>query len=256
MRLDTSRHRRLLARKSAPCSSDAPPARMCIVWVDRHVHKNGGTSMRRVVRHLTKADAVQQIGGWDAAVGNWRAFMNGIGSMVEPCSEKLRQLRIGLETHEGMSAAFTSQWFEAIRRLRRTPHACCRVVVSLRVREPLSHYLSAFQWGALDRLPFRSHDGTLCTRPDPARCNASSTFAWWAPPNLQAQLLSRGDLPLADGYLWPQALQPTVNPAWRPYGRSAFNRTLHARSSGLTLTHTDVHLTLTHTLPSPQARPR
>ena len=101
--------------------------------------------------------------------------------------------------------------------------------------------------GARRRLPFRSHDGTLCTRPDPARCNASSTFAWWAPPNLQAQLLSRGDLPLADGYLWPQALQPTVNPAWRPYGRSAFNRTLHARSSGLTLTHTDVHLTLTHT---------
>ena len=84
---------------------------MCVIWLDRHVHKNGGTSIRNVMTRLMQADALQQAGGWSAMTADWVAFVDGVSHLREPCSAALRGVRVGVEAHEGMGE-FTTAWLD------------------------------------------------------------------------------------------------------------------------------------------------
>ena len=191
---------------------------MCVIWADRHVHKNGGTSVRAVMRALMHEDVLQQAGGWQTSLQNWSAFFDTLVRLREPCSAPLRAVRLGVELHEGLGALADSEWLRQIQRLRQTPNVCCRVLLSLRVRNPLKHYVSSFQWGVEKRLAHRSLDGHICKSQVDPRCNASTTFRWWAPSNLQSRLLGRGDQwPWVDGNKWTD-----THPRANSFGHAAF----------------------------------
>ena len=45
--------------------AEAPGAEpRCIIWVDRHLHKTGGTTVREVMHDWHKLNQVQHISGW------------------------------------------------------------------------------------------------------------------------------------------------------------------------------------------------
>ena len=145
----------------------------CTFWVDHHVHKTGGTSVRATMRHLGAEGRAVNIPGWRLPAGteSWRQLVDGLGELRTNCT--LPPLLFTLELHEGNGPNFATAVLGPLRRLRATRGACCRVVLTTRVREPLDHYISAFRWAVL-----------------PAE--KSVTFHKWAPPSLQSVLLHRG----------------------------------------------------------------
>ena len=101
---------------TASCSTACPPNRGCLVWIDRHVHKAGGTSIRHVMGNL-------------AAPYNLSLSRDGLGpknilSLPMPqhgasCS------RFAIEAHEHVWHVF-DQWVPQLRAYERK-QPCCRV---------------------------------------------------------------------------------------------------------------------------------
>ena len=181
---------------TASCSTACPPNRGCLVWIDRHVHKAGGTSIRHVMGNL-------------AAPYNLSLSRDGLGpknilSLPMPqhgasCS------RFAIEAHEHVWHVF-DQWVPQLRAYERK-QPCCRVVLTVRIREPVYHYISMFQWANIE----------VRYGPSRQRRNMSlpELFEEWAPPNLQANnLLGSSFSGFAEGTL-----------------RSAGNRTYHQFSA-------------------------
>ena len=80
--------------------------------------------------------------------------------------------RYAAEVHEH-AWHFFNNVLPKVRQIR-LQQPCCRVVVTTRVREPVSHYISMFRWSKIE-----SRYGMLTN-------NTSELFERWAPPNLQA----------------------------------------------------------------------
>lgn len=149
-------------------------AQPCTLWVDRHVPKNGGTTVRSIMQRLHNLDLVQHLGGWSHTIGEWNRLLRGLANMTSPCN--MPRSIFALELHENVgghgNGAFGHAWIDALRAIRKIPRACCRVVLTTRVRRPENEYVSMYQWGIEPR---RSHN-----------------FSSWAPDNLQSVLLQWG----------------------------------------------------------------
>jgi hypothetical protein len=143
----------------------------CTFWVDRHVHKSGGTTVRNLMHELEIHGRSLHISGWSFGVDVWKRLMHAIGSLKAPCALP-SDLLVTLELHENMGRNFEREWLEPLRRLRRQD-TCCRVLLTTRLRQPLEHYISVFRWGVVPRHP-------------------EASFEQWAPPSLQSVLLMWG----------------------------------------------------------------
>ena len=90
--------------------------------------------------------------------------------------EAVRGVRLAVEAHIAQTH-FTTRSLFALRMLRRAVGQCCCMQLTSRVREPLSHYVSTWVWGARPLFGNTLGVGML----------------QWAPHNLQSTLLLRGD---------------------------------------------------------------
>ena len=151
----------------------------CNLLIDRHVHKNAGTSIRQVMQQLMDFDVVQVVERHGAITADeWVRLLRGLESaLVEPCSEALARTVVAIEAHD--AAVPWDVFMLALQRYRASKRTCCRVVLSTRTREPLDHYVSFYRWGV-----------------QPRYAAFNKTFIQWAPANLQSTLLLRARRPV------------------------------------------------------------
>ena len=168
---DNQRARAPQSAYPGPAYTSAAP-RTCSILVDRHLHKNGGTTLRDILLENEKR-------------GEWFYWGYSLGRLT-PIFDELRRLavsgntthRIAIEYHQGF-IPFTPNVLEQIRQLRATYRMAgidCRIVLGTRVRDPLSFYISYYKWA-----------GRWRQREDPEKYGRN--FMEWAPPNLQSALM-------------------------------------------------------------------
>lgn len=158
-----------------PPTAATPPR--CFVLYDRHVEKNGGSTMRVLMKRLEEHGECAYWGYYQSPQA-WARVMEALrqgnvsgapprlcgASVVRtPCfctptptapfgtvhrrCARAHTASVAVEAHTGGEASQRlSELGELLRTLRQT-WSDCRVFRSLRVREPLSHYVSFFTWG-------------------------------------------------------------------------------------------------------------
>ena len=156
-------------------SSSAIPS---FLWIDFHIHKNGGTSIRDVMRRMRKppddeAPLLDQLHEFRTAPKlNLAHILNEM---------KCKQ-RTAVELHEHRWTI--QRWLPQIAKLRVQYRNCTRILLSTRVREPLAYYISMYNWAKIKTRFKFSFDG-------------------WAAPNMQTLQTSLGDFrSFAEGNLW------------------------------------------------------
>jgi hypothetical protein len=199
------------------------PLPACSIIIDRHTHKNAGSSMRKIYRANDLFDdwlfwyygPVQM----DALSTNLAAVMSdaGRGAGTDGGPNNISSgrclfrapLRFILEHHYTRVATDTLvQNFGAAAPLQHVAGLCsCRIVLFTRLREPVQYYLSFYRWTVMWRQTINS---TLHGR----------DMFDWAPPNLQSSILldpvQRAAVPgakaLGAGARRPDAPRPQVPP--------------------------------------------
>jgi hypothetical protein len=154
--------------------------RRCFIYVDRHVHKNGGSTMRDVLleheRHGLGLYHGYQHHEWktDAQALLQMAALHATGGSA-------RHVLL-VESHFGPTE-FADTLLRSLHKLSRTlarTHAtACPLILATRVREPLDYYLSFYRWA----VGFRQRDSPRVY---------GTNFLEWARrvPNLQSTILS------------------------------------------------------------------
>jgi hypothetical protein len=242
------------------------------LWVDRHLHKNGGSTMREVMLRNEEAGNCIYYGytqtreGWDRLMHELFQINGSTSNLPRLCVEahgtcaacvrmcvcarvcfdplSLSLLLAGcLGTSFSLShshalylspfraaasqasAEFVSQRIPKMIALR--AHFArlavpMRVVLTTRVREPLSYYMSFYRWRVAG---MQAHGNVI--RLSSVRSVVQpigTTFADWAPRNLQSIGLLHGDVELfaglkAGGYPGVRAPGRTPHPYWTRHER-------------------------------------
>ncbi len=151
----------------------------CGAVIDRHTPKSAGTSVRSLLQRNAKLGACDYVGydvsrSWESRVGFRHHNMSElVGELSRSSGTEKRKLCI--EAH-----IVGGKFWTDIDMLRASSFALrCRVVVMVRVREPLSWYRSYYNWGV------RSHQ-----RVGDARWG--NNFTDWLPHNMQCKMLMMG----------------------------------------------------------------
>ena len=126
------------------------------LWIHRHVHKTGGTSMRRLFQTLAATKVVSMNHGWHCT----------------PALNGSVQTNVHVFEMHTKCTRFNTNVMPVIEEFR----ARTQVVLTTFVREPFEHSMSAWLWAG---------------KPSFARFNR--TISYWLPYNLQSNLLLRGD---------------------------------------------------------------
>ena len=170
-----------------------------VLWVDRHLHKNGGSTLREVMLRNEEAGNCVYYGYQQTGEG-WDRLMNAMRSNASVADTR-RLPRLCIEAHASTASAdWTSRRLPELIGLREhfsRLGAPVRIVVTTRVREPLSYYLSFYRWriagmqrrGNVIRLS--AHKSVI----NPL----GASFLEWRPPNLQSIGLLHGDVELFAG---------------------------------------------------------
>ena len=149
----------------------------CAILVDRHVHKNGGSTIRDwFLEQERLGHALYQ--GYTQLY--WRQIFSKLQKLFVQAAETGQAPRIQMliEAHFG--------WVELNGPIMKDLHSLrevatdCPIVTMTRVREPLDFYLSFYQWG----VGFRQRENPNLF---------GKTFAEWARlvPNLQSTMMLR-----------------------------------------------------------------
>ena len=212
------------------------------LWVDRHLHKNGGSTIREVMLrneesgHCVYYGYTQTREGWQRLVRELGHINNG--SLVLP--------KLCVEAHASQaSAEFVSRRIPDLLMLRsRFAHLAVplRVVLTTRVREPLSYYISFYRWRVAG---MQRHGNVIRLSSIKSVVQPiGTTFLDWAPPNLQSIGLLHGDVELFAGLKaggWPGvrdlAAGRKPHPYWVRHQRFAREDYRHLLA---TLRHYDV----------------
>ena len=185
---------------SQPVRSAAP---RCFVLFDRHVQKNGGSTLSTMMRRLEEHGECTY---WGYDVTN----LDALWATSRTLSNESRVLpRLCIEAHVGRALHHMSRAvmhdFEMWSSRMAARGMACKLWRVLRVREPLSHYISFYTWqvmGNTDGIPPGSNFSNLGASP-------SDGFLRWmnATRNLQASILLR---PMAayDALLPPEKRKP------------------------------------------------
>ena len=146
----------------------APP---CFIYYDRHVEKNAGSTMRVLMKRLEEHGECAYWGYFqsDQAWSTAMALRHFTQSVAPP--------RLCVEAHTGVDASARLVQLSGLKRALQERGSSCRVLRSLRIRDPVSHYLSFFTWGVTQRSTLSAQDARL--------------FLSWAnaTPNLQSSIL-------------------------------------------------------------------
>ena len=154
------------------------------LWIDVHIHKNGGTSIRDAMMRMRKppkghAKLLDKL-------YSYRSSYHIRGGLPQLLADMECKHRVALELHEHRWI-FRFVWLPQINKLRLQYQNCTRIILSTRVREPFSAYTSMYAWADILK-----------------RFNA--TFDKWAAPNLQTAMWLSGDFRgFAEGRLWSGA---------------------------------------------------
>ena len=158
------------------------PLPSCSIILDRHTHKNGGSTQRQIFNSNDMRD------GWTFwGYGLHQHAMitsNLVGALFGPknesCSDWSRRpsLRFVAEHHYSRVALVSMLgYFGPISPLQQVAARCrCRVVLVTRLREPLSFYISFYRWTVSWR---QIRNATAFGR----------TMVEWAPRNLQSSMV-------------------------------------------------------------------
>jgi len=178
---------------------------VCVAWVDYSVARTGGRTTQQVMASLAREGLVHHrtsliLGGLTGHRQNIASWNKLVGIMSEPCSNSSRgserpPTRVALQVTDGDAKDFWSSWLPAIRKLRLKPHACCHVVLTTRVRDPLAHYLSAYEWATGGKVNL----GNQLARPRTVEREGRTysvlprpRFHDWAPDSLQTRAFIHG----------------------------------------------------------------
>lgn len=208
-----------------------------LLWIDRHLHKNGGSTVREVMLRNEEAGRCVYYGYTQTHEG-WRALMAELYS-VKSSTPKLPALCI--EAHASTASSdWTSHRLPAVIELRARLAALtvpARIVLTTRVREPLSYYMSFYRWriAGMQRANNTIRLSATRTVVNPL----GSGFLDWAPPNLQATGLLHGDVELfaglkAGGFPGVRERGRRPHQYWarhHNFGKSDFERLLRVLSS-------------------------
>ena len=175
----------------------------CGMVVDRHVAKNAGSTVRTMFQanqHRCRYLGYDVSATWKSRVGFEHKSFSELVSEVATTPKSF----FCVEAH----VVARSFWAEAERLHESLFAKHCRVVVMLRVREPLSWYRSFYDWAILPR-----------QRGGDTRFGAN--FTDWLPSNLQSSVLlsatsSRMAVQLAS--------RPSDRGGPRPLGKASWNR--------------------------------
>jgi hypothetical protein len=129
----------------------------CAVLVDRHIHKNGGTTVRNILFDNDLRDGWVY---WGYGLDHMRNVAASIVStLTRPaCIERRKRapLRIAAELHyggtlAGLEASLLAH-FGPSSAVRRAAASCaCKVVLVTRLRSPHALYTSFWRWAGVDR---------------------------------------------------------------------------------------------------------
>jgi hypothetical protein len=150
------------------------PPKKCIIIVERHLHKNGGSTSRDVLLENERR-------------GGWMYWGYSLGRMA-PVFDELRRLagssndtlRLAIEYHHGFIEfnPTTIEYVGGLRASLHLHHRVCPIILVTRLRAPTAFYVSYFRWAVAWR-----------QRQNPGKFG--NNFTDWAPPNLQSALLLR-----------------------------------------------------------------
>lgn len=156
------------------------PLPTCSVVLERHTHKNGGSTLRSIVNQNDLHDGWAF---WHYALHHYPAITSLVTSaMLGPrnasCKARRAPLRLVAEFHYSRASLATMlAYFGPFSPLQQVATRCkCKVVLVTRLREPLSYYVSFFRWTVSWR---QQRNSTLF----------GATMLEWAPRNLQSSLL-------------------------------------------------------------------
>ena len=183
--------------------ADSRPA--CAVWVDYAGLRSGRATTQALMHSLAAEGLVAHretliLGGTAAyrhSAAEWQHLTAAMGKQCESSAATQRPLLVAIQVVETDAQSFWSQWLPAIRKLRQRQRACCRVVLTTRIREPVSFYLSSYLWATTYKVRY----GTQLSRPRTievkGRAHAVlprlSFFEWCGrAKNLQSRVLLHG----------------------------------------------------------------
>ena len=153
----------------------------CFILYDRHIEKNGGSTVRTLFKRLEEHGECSywgydiSRGGWRSAIQELRNISQGAGGAPFP--------RLCIEAHCG-HATESFRHLQQLGELQRSLASSCVVRRVTRIRNPISHYASFFSWARAIR------GNGLATA-----SAQNLTFAEWAAqtPNLQSSILLNSD---------------------------------------------------------------
>lgn len=151
----------------------------CMILVDRHVHKNGGSSVRDLLLENERR-------GYGLYQGYTQMYWNRDLKQLQKAGEAARQQNrapshvIMMEAHFGW-VEFATSTLPGLKNLASTYEqqgVDCPLVLMTRVRDPLEYYLSFYRWG----VAFRQKESPL---------KFGKSFVEWARkvPNLQSTIM-------------------------------------------------------------------
>jgi hypothetical protein len=88
-----------IASRLMGCAIAALPRRAdgCVIWVDRHVHKNAGTSIRAAMNTEWKGTGrMQKLGPYHevSMSKGWNQLFSAMQTMEQPCDSSAMQTRM------------------------------------------------------------------------------------------------------------------------------------------------------------------
>jgi hypothetical protein len=180
-----------------------------MVWVDVSITRTGGRTTQQVMASLAQRGLLDHhqtliLGGSAGYQHSAAEFSGLLAAMVRTCTNDHTDhakggepLRVAVQVTDDGAQEFWERWLPSIRRLRaHGAGSCCRVLVTTRIRDPLSHYLSSYVWATAGK----PNLGTQISRPR-VQLGANGrafaklprpSFEKWAPRNLQTHMLARG----------------------------------------------------------------
>ena len=155
----------------------AQPSQRGLILLERHLEKNAGSTFREVLAHAERQGRCMYW-GFQQRSPAWVATMAALRNLTASDAPP----RLCIEAHSGIDYGLS--WLERVAQLRglRTAFEERGVDIPMhfhvRLRSPLSHYISYFLWTVVERQARNAR-------------RFGSSFAEWARtvPNLQSELL-------------------------------------------------------------------
>ncbi len=172
----------------------------CIAWVDYGgAARTGRRTVQQVMAALAADGLVHHrttliLGGASGHRQPASAFSKLMTAMAAPCTT-VPVLRVAVQVLDADAKDFWNLWIPAIRMLRDKKNACCKVLLTARVREPLAHYLSAYEWATGGKTGLGNqlaHPRTIVRDGKEYSSLPRLAFARWAQPNMQVRTWVHG----------------------------------------------------------------